>query len=248
MLYENIWENSQTCWSWLFGRRTPGWLVQKGGDFSQLIVQYLLDFELCLGLAKKFIWTFPVQKNSNGLFGQTNTHILFQQSNLKNNQKEKKGKMLMWNFFWGGGNRVNEMVTILLIAISVYWKFLRCARPCGEHEIGMNSLSSLNHARPLFCRTICSSCHVESDRAEIWGQVCLILSPELLNIAFCSCGINMRTAGSRHKHGRCAAEAAGATLIVPCPAFPSLGVVWGRTGWGKAGSGHWSCGAHALAG
>lgn len=94
--------------------------MQKGGDFSQLIVQYLLDFELCLGLAKKFIWTFPVQKNSNGLFGQTNTHILFQQSNLKNNQKEKKGKMLMWNFFGGGGNRVNEMVTILLIAISVY--------------------------------------------------------------------------------------------------------------------------------
>ena len=75
--------------------------------------------------------------------------------------------MLMWHF-GGGANRVNEMVTILLTAISVYWKFLQCARHCGRHEIGMNSLSPLTHARPLFCRrTICSSCHVESDRAEI---------------------------------------------------------------------------------
>ena len=75
--------------------------------------------------------------------------------------------MLMWHF-GRGANRVNEMVTILLTAVSVYWKFLQCARHCGRHEIGMNSLSPLTHARTLFCRrTICSSCHVESDRAEI---------------------------------------------------------------------------------
>ena len=30
-----------------------------------------------------------LQKNSNGLFGQPNTHILFQQLNLKNNKKKK---------------------------------------------------------------------------------------------------------------------------------------------------------------
>ena len=44
------------------------------------------------------VFQMMLQKNSNALFGQ---HILFQQLNLKNNQKEKNGKMLMWNFLGG---------------------------------------------------------------------------------------------------------------------------------------------------
>lgn len=72
----------------------------KGGTFHSLLFNTFWILNYALGWPKSSLGCFQkmLQKNSNALFGQ---HILFQQLNLKNNQKEKNGKMLMWNFFGG---------------------------------------------------------------------------------------------------------------------------------------------------